>query len=89
MLFNSKDTDYNFNTVKQIKLYYQDENGQEQTALIQDLQFHAEEYVTELGMITRCASAIAEFDEIKVKKIEFSFEEEDVFRISEIFVLGK
>lgn len=89
MLFNSKDTDYNFSAVKQIKLFYQDEKGQEQTALIQDLQFNAEEYVTELGMITRCASAIAEFDELQVKKIEFSFEEEDVFRISEIFVLGK
>lgn len=89
MIFNSKDTDYNFDTVKQIKLYYQDENGQEQMAVIQDLQFDKAAYVNELGMMTRCASAIAEFEELSVKRIEISFEEADAFRISEIYVLGK
>lgn len=89
MVFNSKDTDYIFDHVKQIKLHYRDDHGKEQIAVIQDLQFNSAEYVNDLGMITRCASAMAEFDELPVKKIEISFEEAEAFRISEIFVLGQ
>lgn len=88
MLFNSKDTDYTFDTVKQVRLYYKDAMGQEKIAVINDLKFNANEYVNDLGMITRSASAMAEFEELSVKKIEFFFEGPEPFRISEIFVLG-
>lgn len=89
MLFNSKDTDYTFDSVKQIRFYYKDADGQEKIAAINNLKFNADEYINELGMITRCASAMAEFEELSVKKIEIFFEESDEFRISEIYVLGK
>lgn len=89
MVFNSKNSDYLFNKISKIELYYQDEAGNEQKAIIKDVKFDKENLVSDTSVVTRCASAIAEFDELKVNKIELIFEEKAEFNISEIFVLGK
>ena len=89
MIFNSKDSSYLFDSVKKIKLYYQDEDGNEKTAMIHDLKFDAENLVSDTAVVTRCASAIAEFDELKCNKIELTFAEDAEFNVSEIYVLGK
>ena len=89
MVFNSKDSDYLFKSVKEIVLYYQNEAGEEEKAIIKNLKFDTENLVSDTSVVTRCASAIAEFDELKVNKIEFTFDEEAEFYVSEIYVLGK
>lgn len=85
MIFNSKDSDYLFDQVKKIKLYCEDGT----TAVIHDLKFDKENLVSDAAVVTRCASAIAEFEELQCNKIEITFDEDAEFNISEIFVLGK
>ena len=89
MVFNSKDSDYLFNSVKEIALYYENEDGSTGKAIINDVKFDKENLVSDTAVVARCASAIAEFDELNVNKIELTFDEEAEFKISEIYVLGK
>ena len=89
MVFNSKDSDRIFHSIEKIELYYEDDAGGKNRAVMKDIRFDEENLVTELGVVTRCASAIAEFDELRVNKIVFTFHESTDFNISEIFVLGK
>lgn len=89
MIFNSKDSDYLFDTVDNIKLYSRDEKGNDKIAEINNLKFDKENLVSDAAVVTRCASAIAEFEELQCNKIEITIKEDSEFRISEIFVLGK
>lgn len=88
MVFNSKDSDTIFHSIDKVEIYYT-KNGQDYMAYIDDLPFDEKSLVSDLGMVTRCASSIAEFDELNVKKIVFKFQEENTYALSEIFVLGK
>ena len=89
MVFNSKDISTMFHSVKKIELYHQNESGKEEKAVIEKLKFDEENLVSDSGVMNQCASAIAEFDELKCNKIVFTFDEDAEFNISEIYVLGK
>lgn len=89
MIFNSKDISTMFHSVKKIELYHQNEAGKEEKAVIENLMFDEENLVSDSGVMDQCASAIAEFDELKCNKIVLTFDEDAEFNISEIYVLGK
>ena len=97
MVFNSNDYFTAFQGIKKIELECKLANGQEFTAKIDNLKFDWNAYARyddfgEIVDIVPGSSALAEFDEMLVKKITFTVEKPadyDVVNISEIVVLGR
>lgn len=94
MVFNSFDFVTHFERVDRIEFDFKrtKKNGktEEGTAFINDLAFDMDKHAN-LGkqLMRPGGSAIAQFAEMQVKEIRFTFVSEDPITISEIYVLGK
>ncbi len=97
MVFNSNDYFTAFQGVKKIEMECKLANGQEFTAKIDNLKFDWKAYARyddfgDIVDIIPGSSALAEFDEMLVKKITFTVEKPadcEVVNIAEIVVLGR
>lgn len=97
MVFNSNDYFKAFQNVKKVEMQCKLANGQEFTAKIDNLKFDWKAYARyddfgEISDIIPGSSALAEFDEMLVKKITFTVEKPadyDTVNIAEIVVLGR
>ena len=96
MVYNSKMENTCFDKISRIELVCE-ENGEEVTRFIKDLEFSSEYYRTNdldgsIYYVTPGAAAYAEFDELNVKSIRITVEVpegQESVGISEVRILGK
>ena len=96
MIYNSIDYNKYFSKIESIRLYTQDENGQEKIRIMQDVRFDVDRYVKivdinedEMNSMEPGGAAIAEFYTQKINKIEITFNTDKEIAVSEIYVLGR
>lgn len=89
MVYNSMEYNYSFTDVASIEMeYIGNEDGDTAKAKIGQIIYDYEWNSTDLSVMHPGGAAVAEFDELPVKKITINFNQGWEYRISEIKVLG-
>ena len=89
MVYNSMEYSYSFTDIASIEMeYVGNEQGDTAKAKIGQIKYDFEWNSTDLSIMHPGGAAVAEFDELPVKKITLNFNQGWEYKISEIKVLG-